>query len=139
MNTTAACLIAIVTFSKITFAVANQNNERTQFGIKLSDCGALFGLISQGDSSHSNTMRNFSIASVLYAQTAINDDLAYAKQVQLSMKKAADYVTYLQESDNKDDLKNELTLCFSSLEKAEKTLRSEMSELNKGLAPEMFN
>jgi hypothetical protein len=89
-------------FSHTLYATASQDSkERAEIGKQLSDCGALFGLISQANTKETEVLRSFSTASIMYAQTAFNDDEKFQKETGKSMLKAAAFVTELQKTNNK--------------------------------------
>jgi hypothetical protein len=130
--------LILITFAQISLAHGSQNIQRNELAHKLSDCGSFFGLLSQTKSSYAEAMKAFSLASIVYAQTAFNDDAAFTDSAKLSTKKAADLITKIQDSNDNSLLENEYTQCTTTLASAEKSLRPELSDLNKSIVPEFF-
>ena len=131
-------IFAILAALQMQHLVAAQDAERVKIGEKLSDCGALFGLLSQANTKQAEFSKNLSTASVAYAQVAFNDYNKFTQETGKSMQKASVFINELKETNNKQRFEEEFKTCMSTLEIAENTLRKEMSETSKAIVPELF-
>ena len=138
MTTTTKYIFALLAFSLAPAVIANQDTDRDQLGEKLSDCGAFFGLLSQASTKQAEIAKNFSTASIAYAQTAFNDDGKFMEATRVSTQKAATFVSELKKTNDRKRFEDEFKFCISTLETAENTLRNEMPEISKSIVPELF-
>ena len=138
MNSKIKYIFTILAVLQIQHLAAAQDAERDKIGAELSDCGALFGLLSQANTKQAELSKSLSTASIAYAQVAFNNDNKFTQETGRSMQKASDFINELKETNDKQRFESEFKSCMATLKVAENTLRNEMSETSKAIVPELF-
>ena len=127
-------LAAALSSASIAFA-----DERVrEFRPHLSDCAAFFGLLSQSNNSEqANQYKSMALVFSLYAVEVIPPK-EIDKELDSSKRKISKLVSDARETDNKELIGTQLSLCISTLKGAEKTLRPKMSEFSQSMTPKLF-
>lgn len=129
------CFLAIA-FPLASIAFADEGVR--EFRPHLSDCAAFFGLLSQSNNSEqANQYKSMALVFSSYAVEVIPPN-EIDKELDSSKKKISKLVSNARETDNREQLGTQLSLCISTLKDAEKTLRPKMSEFSQSMTPKLF-
>ena len=126
-------LTAIMFFSSLVMA----NPAPSEFKPHLTDCAAFFGLLSQSNTDLSDQYKSMAFVFSLYAAEAIPSN-EMDQEVSLSKKKIFTLISDAKSNNDQAGVAEQLSRCMSTLERAEKVLRPQMSEFNRSLVPKLF-
>lgn len=115
---------------------AEERYSNPDFGSRLANCGAFFGLLSQSKSEFSDGLKGFSAAATSYAIVAFSNPHQAEMEVGKSMVNLANDMPKLQK--DKNAFKQKFEDCIATLKIGEAELRPQMDELMKSLVPEIF-
>ncbi|GGI53302.1 hypothetical protein [Oxalicibacterium solurbis] len=127
------CIVLPLLFATSAFAELSQNEFRPH----LTDCATFFGLVSQSNTDRTAQYKSMAFVFSLYAAEVIGPE-EIDKELILSKGKISELISRAQSNDDKDAIGAQVSLCMTTLEKAEKIIRPKMSEPSKSMTPELF-